>query len=204
MTFLRKLWPAEILRSCKNALTDFRYGGFSGGYIRNPAPGAHGTGATDYAIMSQLFDGRIHPDDVLVDVGCGRGRVINWWLSQGLANRIYGLEQLRDVGEATRRRLRPYKNVTIIIGDAIDHLPDDGTLFYLFNPFDERIVRRFADRLWRLAEGKRVTVIYFAPVHLDVFKVALCWRIKELEVRVPSAGQFEERHKRFAVITPVN
>ena len=49
--FLHKLSPRELKRTCRNAAIDLQYGGFSGGYIRNPAPGAHGTGATDYDIM---------------------------------------------------------------------------------------------------------------------------------------------------------
>ena len=199
--FLSKLTPKEILRTCRNALMDLRYGGFSGGYVRNPNPGAHGTGATDYAILSQLFESRIRPDDVLVDVGCGKGRVINWWLNQGLQNRIYGLEQLPAVGQSTFQRLRRFKNVTIIVGDAVDNLPDDGTVFYLFNPFDEQTVERFANRLRNRAERKCITVIYFAPVHINIFRSASCWRVEEVGVRLPSSGRFEARHTTFCIIT---
>jgi hypothetical protein len=181
---------------------DLRFGGFSGGYLRNPAAGAHGTGATDYEIMPQLFQGRIRPDDVLVDVGCGKGRVINWWLSQGLANRIYGLELLTGVAESTRRRLRGYANVTIVTGDAVENLPPDGTLFFLFNPFDDNIMARFVQRLWTLAERKDITVIYFAPVHLEAFRADARWSVEERSIRLPKAGHFEQRHTRFALITP--
>lgn len=205
MTILRKFLPRELMRTSRNALFDLRYGGFAGGYIRNPNPGAHGTGATDYAIMAELFHNRISIEDVLVDVGCGRGRVINWWLSQGLTNRIYGLEQLVAVGESTRRRLRRFPNVTIIVGDAIENLPGDGTLFYLFNPFDEHDVQRFADRLQTMSEPtrRRLTIIYFAPLHINVFHACPRWKVEEVNVRLPSVGHFEDRHKRFAVITPV-
>lgn len=204
MSLIRKLAPREVLRTCKNALMDFQFGGFSGGYIRNPNPGSHGTGATDYSIMPQLFLGRIRPEDVLVDVGCGKGRVINWWLSQHLKNRMFGLEQLPNVGYSTRRRFHRFENVTILVGDAIDNLPEKGTLFYLFNPFDEKGIKRLADRLRSHPEAARITVIYFAPVHIDVFQADPFWKVKEIGIRIPSTGHFEDRHKRFAVITRAN
>ena len=202
MKLLDRLSPRALSRTCRNAWLDLRFGGFSGGYLRNPAPGANGTGATDYEIMPQLFRGRIGPQDVLVDVGCGKGRVINWWLSQGFANRIYGLEMLTDVAESTRRRLRGHANVTIVTGDAVENLPQDGTLFFLFNPFDDSIMARFVPRLWTLAKHNDITVIYFAPVHLDAFRRDDRWSVEELEIRLPKAGHFEQRHTRFAVITP--
>jgi hypothetical protein len=154
--------------------------------------------------MPQIFGGRINQEDVLVEVGCGSGHVINWWLSRGLTNKIYGLEQLHSVGQSTRRRLRRYKNVNIIIGDAIEYLPDDGTLFYLYNPFDEQIIRRFADRIKRLAQRKCITVIYYAPVHIDIFHADSFWRVVESDIRLPAAGRFKDRHKHCAVITPAN
>lgn len=201
---LRRLAPQEILRTYKNARMDLRYGGFLGGWSHNPTPGANDNVATDYAIMPQLFQGRINPEDVLVDVGCGRGRVINWWLSQGITNRIYGLEQLPGVGQSTRRRLRRFENVVIIVGDAIENLPNDGTLFFLFNPFDEGITRKFADQVRCLAERKCITIIYYAPVHINIFQADPFWRVEEFGVRLPTVGRFKDRHKYCAAITPAN
>ena len=71
-----------------------------------------------YYALSLIFKGEtIAPDDVLVDVGCGKGRVLNWWLSKRLPNRIVGLELDPEVAAHTRHRLRKYRNVTIITGD---------------------------------------------------------------------------------------
>jgi SAM-dependent methyltransferase len=200
--FLHKLSPRELKRTCRNAAIDLQYGGFSGGYIRNPAPGAHGTGATDYDIMPQLFAGRIRPGDVLVDVGCGKGRVINWWLSQGHQNRIYGLELLPEIAEFTRKRLRKFRNVSIVTGDAIENLPSDGDVFFLFNPFDDRIMPGFIERLWGVAERRDITIVYFAPVYLHLFHSDTRWSVEELDVQLPKAGLFDPRHRRFAVIRP--
>jgi precorrin-6B methylase 2 len=74
-----------------------------------------------------IFVGRIEPNDVLVDVGCGKGRVTNWWLSQGLRNRMVGIELDPDVASATEKRLRRFSNVTILNEDATAWMPDDAS-----------------------------------------------------------------------------
>ncbi len=85
---------------------------------------------------------------MLVDIGCGKGRVINFWLHQGLTNRLIGLELDPDVATAAQQRLAPYRNVQIIVGDAIENLPTDGTLFYLYNPFERPIVEALCAAYW--------------------------------------------------------
>ena len=200
-TLAHKLRPRELIRTASNALTDFRFGGFCGGCERNPEPGAHATGPTDYRLMPQFFDGRIGADDVLVDVGCGTGRVLNWWLGQGYRNRIYGIEMMEHVALRTAERLAGYSTVKIVCGDAVTHLPEDGTLFFLANPFDDRFMRPLADRLLDIGVHHPLKIIYFAPTFLDVF-AADQWVIDMHPIDLPSTGYFEERHRRFAVIGP--
>jgi hypothetical protein len=200
--FFKKLTPRELRRTYRNAVFDIQFGRFSGGYIRNPSLGAHGTGATDYEIMPQLFAGHIKPNDILVDVGCGKGRVINWWLKQGLGKRIYGLELMEHVAEFTRKRLRRFKNVTIITGDAVGNLPFDGTFFYMNNPFDDRIMRRFIEQLWNVAGERDITLVYFVPEFVHLFRADKRWSVEERDVRLPEHGLFEKRHRRFAIIRP--
>jgi hypothetical protein len=61
--------------------------------------------------------------------------VLNWWLGRGLDNRIVGLELDKGLARVAAERLRRHPNVVIRTGNAIDNLPADGTLFWLFNPF---------------------------------------------------------------------
>src|SRR5688500_6005548 len=68
------------LRPLRNWVTDLRFGGPAGGMLANPfaAQGASRVQSTDYAALSRLYRRNgivIHQSDVLVDVGCGRGRV---------------------------------------------------------------------------------------------------------------------------------
>ncbi|MEJ7639236.1 MAG: class I SAM-dependent methyltransferase, partial [Singulisphaera sp.] len=70
-----------------------------------------------------------------MDIGCGKGRVLNFWLERFPNNRIIGVELDDRVADRTRRRLERWRNVKIITGDAVAALPAEGTIFWMFNPF---------------------------------------------------------------------
>ncbi len=150
-------WVVQSIRVARNALIDIRYGGLLLGKIKTRYAhlGAVNTENSDYAALSRIFENRIKSSDVLVDIGCGKGRVINEWLSYGLGNRMIGIELDERIAEQTRRRLRRYRNVTILTGDAIQNIPIDGTLFYLYNPFAAHVMEAFKNRLTSLPGMER-------------------------------------------------
>ena len=143
--------------------------------------GANPTVSTEYRTLSKLFRGRLHRDDVLVDVGCGQGRTIVWWLHWGFTGPIYGLELDPAIAEETRKRFARYSNVTIVPGDAIANLPEAGTLFYLFNPFDEGVMVTFNDKVKAARHGRDVRIIYYNAVHIDLFRGDAAWRLTPIE-----------------------
>jgi len=176
---------ARSKRLFRNAYLDLRYGAFLGGTRKTPYShlGIEDTANTDYGVLPLIFTGRIRDSDVLVDIGCGKGRVINWWLSQGLCNRIIGIEIDEGVAAATRRRLARFGNVEIIAGDVIQHLPSEGTLFYLFNPFKAFAVEAFKNRLAQLVSGRKdVTILYYNCVHAEVFGLDPNWLVYKVEL----------------------
>jgi len=174
------------MRLARNVWTDLHYGRFLGGVeeTRFRSEGAHATVNSDYEVLHQLFHGRIRGDDVLVDVGCGRGRLLNYWLSIGLANRIIGLELDTYIAAQTAARLA-HESVTVIAGDALLNLPASGTLFYMYNPFAEPLVRQFADRCAGLYGGKpHVRFLYGNPEFGQVFAQHPRWQVDE-ELAIP-------------------
>jgi SAM-dependent methyltransferase len=161
----------------RNAVRDLRYGGLLGGTVRTRYAhlGAHDIGNADYDDLAILFSELdVTPEDVLVDVGCGKGRSTNWFLSRFPRNTIYAIELDPDIFAATAKRLHKHANVKLLCGDATELLPTDGTIFYLFNPFDEAVMGRFIEALLTLkpaAEGaKPTTVIYYNYKFLDLFR----------------------------------
>lgn len=133
--------------------------------------GANDIYHTKYSIMPIIFGlVRISKNDVLVDVGCGKGRVINYWLSRKFKNKIVGLELDPVVARQTASHLSRWKNVSIIVGDAITNLPSDGTIFYFYNPFSEDKVKQFEKSLTDNYKNKRIKIIYYNPKSIHVFE----------------------------------
>jgi SAM-dependent methyltransferase len=165
----------------KAALRDLRYGRPLGGTTRTRYGhlGAFHSTNTPYEDMARLFAGvEVGPRDVIVDVGCGKGRSLNWLLRSFPQNRIVGIELDPDLAARTAARLRRRSNVTILTGDATGLLPADGTVFYLFNPFDGTVMERFAAALAGLPLA---TVVYYNAKHLGPFRADARFAVRELD-----------------------
>jgi SAM-dependent methyltransferase len=150
---------------------DLRYGKPLGGTIRTKYAhlGANDVGNADYEDLALLFaDVPVGPADVVVDVGCGKGRSINWFLDRYPGNRVVGIELDPEICAATAKRLHRHTNVEIVCGDATALLPADGTIFYLFNPFDEPVMRRFARAM--LERTTPATIVYLNAKHVAAFE----------------------------------
>lgn len=197
-----------IKSSLQDAILDLKY---SGRLLTGHLPtaykhlGANDVYHTEYSAMSIIFDQvTITPHDVLVDVGCGKGRVINYWLSQGYTNKIYGLELDPVVAQETAEQFGAWANVTILPGDAIKNLPQDGTVFYLYNPFSREKFYDFESHITKLAHAKTITLVYYRPKSLHVFNNGR-WHIRlidfDQDLGIHQWGRLNKYHK-LAIITP--
>lgn len=174
----------KAIKIARNAVIDSQYGELLGVNIKPTKmyPGVINLANSDYQTLDYIFANRIKPDDVLVDIGCGKGRVLNWWLRQKLDNRIIGVELDWKIAAATQKRLQHYPNVTILAGDAVKLIPPEGTLFYLFNPFGEETMLKFRDKMAALFAGRKpVTILYYNCKHVDLFKLDPRWVVEEEE-----------------------
>ncbi len=193
-------------RLARNVLLDLRFGAFLGGAAkRSPFAhlGANQSNNSDYGTLDQIFKDQINASDVLVDVGCGRGRVINWWLSRGLKNPIYGLELDPELAREVSARLRRWQNVSILTGSALDNLPSNATLLYLFNPFNEQVMTQFRDRVFERCKDKaRLKILYYAPEHLSVFESDERWNVQRIELDMSHEVNYSERHRWLALVRP--
>jgi len=167
----------------RDAVIDFKY---CGNVLDNCKTlykhlGANDVYHSDYDALSIIFNFccPVAETDVLVDVGCGKGRVINYWLSQGLRNRMIGLELDPDIANQTAKQFERRPNVSILAGDAIANIPLEGSLFYFYNPFSRERVALFEEKLRKLAAAKTVKVIYYNPKSIDAFSPAM-WHIEHI------------------------
>lgn len=123
---------------------------------------------SDYLALDRILGGRLRSDDVLVDLGSGRGRVLNWWLDRAQPGRVVGIEADRSKARAAARRHRHHPSVTVVEGDMTTvALPPDTTVAYLFNPGDGALIEAVQARLLTL--GSLREVAYYNPKHVDAF-----------------------------------
>ncbi|MGZ3408973.1 MAG: class I SAM-dependent methyltransferase [Xanthobacteraceae bacterium] len=194
-------------RKISTALTDIRYGAIlkGDGGTRFKHLGVTGTVSSGYDVLPSLFAGQVRPDDVLVDVGCGKGRVLNWWLEHYPRHKIYGIEIDPELAHEARQRLHKFPNVTILTGDACAVLPADASLLYLYNPFENFIMQRFVDMMSErptAPNGLPTRIIYYNSLDAAMFEQAGGFRVHQLQPIHSFASVIEKITFAMTVIGP--
>jgi hypothetical protein len=186
--------------AARNMALDLRYGASLAGTIPSRTRDAAPVTNSQYSVLPHIFAGRIAHDDVLVDVGCGKGRVINWWLSQGLRNRMVGIELETEVASSTAKRLRRFPNVSIINEDATTWMPGDATLAYMYSPFGAETMARFKEHIADQFVRNGITLLYWNPQFVDVFFDDPRFSTHTIDLRSVLDPRIEGTHRRFAVV----
>ena len=203
-------WPvtmARVMYGIRNLLIDLRFGAPLLGVKRSDVPDQAGVVNSDYALYPHVFPrSLVRPNDVIVDLGVGKGRFINWLLLLRMENRIIGIEYDGETAAATAKRLRRYPNVTIVQGDATVDIPRDGTLFFLFNPFEGEAMSRFKKEATTLFRGRGdVRFVYLRPLELAMFIDDPDWLVEQHEVPLDDLDaryRDSPSHRRYAVLRP--
>ena len=134
----------------------------------------------------------------LVDIGCGKGKVLcTWSLTYGRGQpgpKLVGIDYSADLVQSCRQNLARIgaEDYQVIEADAttLDYRFAPQQVFYLYNPFDEVLLERVAQRL----PASPVRIIYNNPVHLD--------RLSELGFRVVYEQRGWHPNKEYAILAP--
>ena len=126
---------------------------------------------TGYAVLEELAQsGQITRQDVLIDYGCGKGRV-GFYLNYALGCRCIGVEYDENLYQAARENLRSYSartgGVEFVYADAETWpVPSQASCFYFFNPFSVRILQgvltRILESYWEAPRRLRL-FFYYMP-----------------------------------------
>lgn len=110
-------------------------------------------------VLHALDVTRLGPDDTLVDVGAGLGKVVM------LANLLTGAaSQGVEFDETLVREARQsaeslgLERVRIVQGDARTAQLDEAKVYYLFSPFAAEVLESVMERLRRIAERREIFV----------------------------------------------
>src|SRR5262249_50425676 len=119
---------------------------------------AHGVRyqSTPPAVVRQSIEAlNINPQDfTFVDVGCGKGRIL-LVASEYPFQRVTGIELSKELQVIAEENIRKYHSkkrrcldVSAVQADAWDWMPpEENTVFFLYNPFDNVVMQRFLDNL---------------------------------------------------------
>jgi len=143
------------------------------------------------APFSRLLDRlALSADSVLVDFGCGKGRVLLLAALGGIKKAV-GIEfspQLCDIARnnvaIVEKKTGQKLDIDIINADVCQYgIEAEQNVFFLFNPFDEVILKKVAGNILKsLSEKNReIKIIYYNPIHTsildDYFKKAATFLI---------------------------
>lgn len=98
--------------------------------------GSTGSQSTHYVILKRIFSNvHLSSDDAFLDIGCGKGRVLAFLVSQKCPCPLYGVELNEAVGKEAEKWASRYKQISIIIGDAFLLDYNKFTVLSLARPF---------------------------------------------------------------------
>ncbi len=99
---------------------------------------------THYLILQKVFKHvALTEEDVFIDVGCGKGRVLAFLLKQHCPCSIYGVELSEVPGRIAAEWTKKYDRVHVILDDAFRINYDPFTVLFLSRPFLPKTFQEF-------------------------------------------------------------
>lgn len=125
----------------------------------------YGYDPTPYIVLEKLIQlDMLKKEDVVVDYGCGKGR-ISFFINNQVGCKVIGIDHSERLLEMAAKNLESYGDngeIVFIHSKAEDYIPDEANRFYLFNPFSTKIFRWVLKRIEESYEkNPREILIFF-------------------------------------------
>lgn len=154
----------------------------------------YGYDPTPYVVLEDLVKlDLISEDDVIVDYGCGLGRV-GFFLNKMLGCKVIGVDHSERLLNMAYKNLESYgdtNDIVFVHSKAEEYVPRDANCFYLFNPFSTKIFRQVLRRIEESREDNPRDILIFFYYSTVEYKLYLPTEIR-LEL-VKSVSFSEER-----------
>ena len=122
---------------------------------------------SSYSILEKVVKRvELSKDDVVVDMGCGKGRVV-FFMAMEEVKRVIGVEIRRDTVEAAKVNFSNFKYkkspLEIINADVINFNPKEGTVFFFFNPFGYRTFDKVIENIKNslITNPRKIKILYY-------------------------------------------
>lgn len=129
-------------------------------------------GGTDYVALSygtirKVLDRlQLQPDDVLVDLGCGLGRVVCMAARRDIMG-VVGIEADWELAKMARANVAKFVIAETYRVFAQDFSFDDVSVVVMYNPFDASVMRATLERM-KATQTRPIRIAYVNPRCRDV------------------------------------
>jgi SAM-dependent methyltransferase len=134
-----------------------------------------------------------HSECAFIDLGSGKGRAI-LVASRFEFARVIGVEYSKDLSDIAERNIQRFpaserrcREIQAICGDAVEFpLPGGPLVIYLYNSFGANLMELVRENVRKALEAaqRRVVLLYFNPVHVDIWDNARFLRKVRVEERL--------------------
>lgn len=126
---------------------------------------------TDYAVLERLAkSGLVTRENVLIDYGCGKGRV-SFFMHYALGLRTIGIEYNPALHADAEINLKSYTGkrdgrIEFVCESAENYEIGDADCFYFFNPFSESILRSVLGRIYEsyYTSPRPIKLFFYFPL----------------------------------------
>lgn len=124
----------------------------------------YGYDPTPYIVLEEMVKlDLLKKDDVLVDYGCGKGRV-SFFLNNKIGCKTIGVDHSERLLLMAKENMKSYgksNDIKFVHSKAENYIPDEANCFYLFNPFSTKIFRQVLKRIQKSKEEHPREILIF-------------------------------------------
>lgn len=136
----------------------------------------YGYDPTPYIVLEELIKlNLIKKEDIVIDYGCGKGR-IGFFLNNQIGCKVIGVDHSERLLEMANKNLESYGDngyIKFVNSKAEEYLPIDANCFYFFNPFSTKIFRQVLNRIGKSKENNPREILIFFYYSTVEYKIYL-------------------------------
>lgn len=132
--------------------------------------------ATKYQLLEKIFYClKLRSDDVFLDLGCGKGRVL-FFVALFNIKKIIGVEFDKKLTAVAKKNLKQLKikhpPIEITEADAGSYQFKNETIIFLYHPFGQKTLKKVLKNIKKslIKNPRKIKIIYNNPVHFPVFE----------------------------------
>ena len=117
-------------------------------YPKDHTEEVHASQPSHYRVLEKVFrKSHFTEDDSILDVGCGKGRILAYFTEMGFKGKLTGVELRRYIVAVCKQWTRAYPNIQVIEGNVLDLNPNEYTVMVMYNPFGEDVLLKLLEKM---------------------------------------------------------